>query len=420
MAMAPQALRGFRDFYPEDQFKINYLEDKIAAVCDLFGYQEFEGPAVESVDLYAAKSSEEIVSEQAFVFEDRGADKIALRPELTPTLARMVAAKQNELSFPIRWWSFGRFWRYERPQKGRGREFYQWNCDILGDDTITAEIEIIEIALRFFASLGLTAADCVLELSDRSYVSQLLETQGFTSDQTKNVFKLLDKAPKLDPEAFTQYAQELGFNQEQISFFQSLTSADSVLWRDSQRLTSIMEYFADTEWKEWVSPNLSIVRGFDYYTGIVFEVSDRTKAYRALLGGGRYSNLVAAMGGQPVSGIGFGMGDMALSAYLEDKNLMPEYAPSASSDICLIFLEDEGRTYAAQVATTWRQRGIAVTLTQSPASPSRGLKFASQNKFRYAGIIGSNEQAENTVTIKNLESGEQQTIPPEQVPSLLG
>ena len=136
--MATQGLRGFRDFYPEDQFKINFLRQKIAAVCDQFGYEEYEGPALEPMELYAAKSSEEIIRDQAFTFEDRGGEKIILRPELTPTLARMVAAKQRQLAVPLRWWSWGRFWRYERPQKGRGREFYQWNCDLICDDSVGA------------------------------------------------------------------------------------------------------------------------------------------------------------------------------------------------------------------------------------------------------------------------------------------
>src|SRR3989344_3766451 len=150
--MAVQALRGFRDYYPEDQAKIVYLRDKIAQICRSFGYEEFEGPAVEPLELYAAKSSDEIVREQAFTFKDRGDEDVTLRPELTPTLARMIAVKQNVLVFPVRWWSWGRFWRYERPQKGRSREFYQWNLDLLGPDSPEADAEILEIVIRFMMS----------------------------------------------------------------------------------------------------------------------------------------------------------------------------------------------------------------------------------------------------------------------------
>lgn len=408
--MAIQPLRGFRDFYPEDQARINYLRSKIAAVCDLFGYEEFEGPAIESFDLYAAKSSDEIVNEQAFTFEDRGGEKIALRPELTPTLARMVANKQQELVFPLRWWSFGRFWRYERPQKGRGREFYQWNCDLLGDDSINAEIEILSITVAFLQSLGLTKDDVVIEVSDRAFISEQLALVGIPGAQWGNVFKYLDRMAKLNSEEQAAFANELGIDREKVSDL--FSSAD--LWQQSPRLSEIVNA---PQLTGWVEPNLSIVRGFNYYTGVVFEVSDRAKQYRAMIGGGRYDNLVATVGGQPVSGIGFGMGDMVLALFLKENGKLPGYAPVARA--CVIPIDSSVSAYAQEVAATLRENGINTVTAPDSLGFSKGMKLATRKQIPYALLIGNDEATNQTVTVKNLTTGDQQTVGIKEVSNLL-
>lgn len=406
--MAIQSLRGFRDFYPEEQQKINYLRTKIAEVCNLFGYEKFEGPALEPFELYAAKSSDEIVNEQAFVFADRGGEKIALRPELTPTLARMVAKRQSQLAFPLRWWSFGRFWRYERPQKGRGREFYQWNCDILGGDSLHAQAEILEIIITFLQSLGLTAADCVIELSHRGLATQLLTQKGLSNEQIKPAFAFLDKLPKLDSSAQLECAKQFGLPPDSIETFHALT-ADSTLWKNHPEFNELMNRLQERGLSDWVTPNLSVVRGFTYYTGFVFEVSDRAKAFRALLGGGQYENLVAQVGGEPVPGIGFGMGDMVLLSLLERHNLLPTYLPPAK--VCVVGLGTDTLEYCQSVADELRQAQIATLFYGITNNLSHGLKHANQKHIPYVVLIGPDELANQTVTLKKLETSEQTTIP---------
>ncbi len=264
LRMAIQNLRGFRDFYPEDQAKITYLRTKIAQTCALFGYEEFEGPALEPFELYSAKSSDEIVNEQAFAFEDRGGERVVLRPELTPTLARMVATKQNELPLPIRWWSFGRFWRYERPQKGRGREFYQWNLDLLGDNTAQADAEILEILIKFLQSLGLTSQDVIFEINDRSFANELIEKNGIAASKSSAIFKFIDRLAKLDTEKQRAYAEELGITADEATLVIELFGPESTAWQDSPRITEVLALLKAKNLDGWVSPNLSIVRGFNY------------------------------------------------------------------------------------------------------------------------------------------------------------
>lgn len=400
--MTTQPLRGFRDFYPQDQFTITYLRDKIAETCRLYGYEEFEGPAVESFELYAAKSSDEIVNEQAFVFEDRGESRITLRPELTPTLARMVAAQQNTLTFPVRWWSFGRFWRYERPQKGRAREFYQWNLDLLGENSPAYDVEILEIIISFLRNLGLTEQDVVCEINDRSFVNDQLAKLGVDEKLWPNVFKYLDRAPKLTDDEKQAFAIKLNLD---LSLISSLVSNENA-WEQSERLTEIMARLTKKGLDGWIKPNISIVRGFTYYTGLVFEVSDRAKEYRALLGGGRYSNLVAAVGGKPIDGIGMGMGDMVIASFLEAKGLLPSY--TSPTDVCIVSLLDD-TTYTEQVADQLRKENLS-TVIFTTDNIGKGLKFANSKGIRSAVIIGPNEAETQTVTIKDLQTTEQQNL----------
>lgn len=404
--MAIQALRGFRDFYPEDQAIITYLKSKIAASCAKFGYEEFEGPMLEAFDLYVAKSSEEIVNEQAFNLEDRGGDRITLRPELTPTLARMVAAKQQQLTFPLRWWSFGRFWRYERPQKGRAREFYQWNLDLLGPNTADSDAEIIEVLIDFLQSVGLTSQDVVFELSDRSFAEQLLVQNSMSAEKTAAIFQLVDRLGKLNDEEKLTFGQARGLSEADVVKITELFSATSTAWEGSERIQALLTLFKSKGLESWVRPNLSIVRGFTYYTGLVFEVTVKTGQSRALLGGGRYSNLVADMGGQPVDGVGMGMGDMSVALFLAEKGLLPEYTTATKA--CVIGLGQDTAAFCQEIASTLRAVDIPTILYGTPENFGKGLKFAGNKKIPYAVLIGPDELLNKTVTLKNLETGEQE------------
>lgn len=406
--MNTQPLRGFRDYYPADQANINYLRATVSKTCRLYGYEEFEGPALESFNLYAAKSSDEIVAEQAFVFDDRGGEQITLRPELTPTLARMIANRQGELVLPIRWWSFGRFWRYERPQKGRLREFYQWNCDTIGDDTTSSEIGSLEVVIATLQTLGLTPADVVIDISDRALINQTLADNNITGDKLTAAFKLLDRLDKLSPDARDTYGRELGLSTKEIETILHLADPEADAWRQSSRLTEIFDVMAAKGLSDWVRPNLGLVRGFTYYTGFVFEVWDRDRQYRALMGGGRYANLVAAVGGQSLSAVGFAMGITPMLLFLESKGLLPAY--ESPTRACVICLDASALDYTRQIVRDLRTNDIGTIFYGVTTSPGNGIKFASRKTIPYAIVIGSNELREQQVTVKKLTTGEQLTI----------
>lgn len=408
-AMAVRQLRGFRDYYPENQAKIVYLRDKILKICRLFGYEEFEGPAVESYELYAAKSSDEIVANQAFTFKDRGDQDVALRPELTPTLARMIALKQNELVFPLRWWSWGPFWRYERPQQGRSREFYQWNLDLLGDDSPQADAEILTIAIQFMESLGLTSKDIVFELSDRGFVTEFLAQNGVDSTEIETIFKYLDRRPKLSDEEAIAFAVKLKLADSSVLLAQKLMSQNELASR-SNRLTQVMAILEADGLGDWVQTNLAIVRGFTYYTGIVFECSDRAKRLRTILGGGRYANLVASVGGRQISGIGMAMGDAVLTELLESKNLFPAYKNAPLSAVIVTL---EPTPLVTQTAKILRGANIATIIYTGEFS--KGLKFASRKDADFAVLIGPDEIAKRFVSVKRLATGEQQAVSPSEL-----
>src|SRR5712692_2022086 len=234
-----QTVKGTRDFYPEAMAQRNWLYANMRAAAQLFGYQEYDGPFLETLDLYAARSGEELVREQAFVFNDRGGDSVTLRPELTPSLARMVATRQGRLPRPIRWWSFGPFWRYERPQKGRSREFFQWNVDLLGVESPAADAEMAGVAVRFFRLVGLSASEVKLQFNNRRLMDAEIAGLGL-ADKALSVFRLLDRRDKLKPEAWERYAEELGLSAAQLDGLRALL-ADRELWRKSAECQAFVE-----------------------------------------------------------------------------------------------------------------------------------------------------------------------------------
>ncbi|MDM7917084.1 MAG: ATP phosphoribosyltransferase regulatory subunit, partial [Candidatus Eisenbacteria bacterium] len=270
-----QAVKGTRDFYPELMAQRSWLYEKIRAVSRRFGYQEYEGPILEAIALYAAKSGDELVKEQAFVLKDRGGDELAMRPELTPTLARMVAARQAQLPRPIRWWSYGPFWRYERPQKGRTREFFQWNIDLLGTEDPRSDAELLAVAASFFLETGLTKDEIVLQVNNRRLMDGALARIGIATggEAKKSVFRLIDKRDKLPPDAWREYGLSLGLSEAQMDALGRLLT-DGDLWRASEELTVLFEMLEGYGVREMVAYEPSVIRGLDYYTGTVFEARD--------------------------------------------------------------------------------------------------------------------------------------------------
>jgi histidyl-tRNA synthetase len=256
-------VKGTRDFYPEEMAVRTWLYDAIRRVTEQFGYQEYEGPYLERIELYAAKSGDELVNQQAFVFSDRGGDQVTLRPELTPTLARMVAQKQNELAFPLRWWSFGPFWRYERPQKGRSREFFQWNIDIIGVNSPEADGEIVAVCAKFFESVGLDSAKVKILVNNRRLMDDQLAMAGIIGAQKRTAFQLIDRKDKLSAASWKEYALEQGLTTAQFEGIERILENKDI-WRNSDELCRLFMLMDRIGLADYIQYDPRIIRGLDY------------------------------------------------------------------------------------------------------------------------------------------------------------
>ncbi len=399
-------VKGARDFYPEQMALRNWLYTNMKAVSQKYGYQEYDGPFLETLELYAAKSGEELVKEQAFVFNDRGGEQITLRPELTPSLARMVATRAGGLPRPIRWWSFGPMWRYERPQKGRSREFFQWNIDLLGSDSIEADAEIAAIGAEFFRAIGLTPAEVKIQINNRKLIAEQIAALGI--GDIKPALRLIDRVDKLSPAAWAEYGLTQGLTAEQTSGVRAVLD-DKGLWRKSDELVRFFAILETMGVGEYFEYEPSVVRGLDYYTRTVMEARDRDGEFRAILGGGRYDNLVADVGGDRISGVGFAMGDMVIALVTAKYDKIPAFAKSPASALVTVFgagsLDD-----SLALARDLRAAGLAVELYPDPVKLDKQLKYADAQGIRAAVIIGPDEAATGKVTLKNLTTRTQLTV----------
>ncbi|UCH60317.1 MAG: histidine--tRNA ligase [Anaerolineales bacterium] len=410
MSSLIQSVKGTRDFYPEELAARRWLYKAIRSVSESFGYQEYEGPYLESIELYAAKSGDELVKEQSFVFPDRGGNLIALRPELTPTLARMVAQKQRQLVYPVRWWSFGPFWRYERPQKGRAREFFQWNIDLFGIESPEADAEIVAIAAGLFKKVGLTPDQVKILVNSRRLVSAELSALGIASEKQAEISRWIDRRAKMNTYAWEAYASELGLEAKQIiQIKEFLQNYDT--WKKSDDLS---RFFAGIEafgCRDYVDFDPNIVRGLDYYTGIVFEAIETDgEIRRSILGGGRYDNLLADVGGQPLPGVGFAMGDMVFSLVLEKHKLLPNFGNRPPAPI-LVTVFDESLLHASiSLAAELRSHGFDILNYPESEKLSKQLKFADRMGIKIAIFLGPDELAKNLITIKVLSTGQQYSL----------
>lgn len=412
-----QAVKGTRDFYPELMAVRTWLYRTVRAASEQFGYQEYEGPILETIELYAAKSGEELVKEQSFVLKDRGGDELTLRPELTPTLARMVAQRQRQLTPPIRWWSFGPFWRYERPQKGRTREFFQWNIDLIGAQSVQADAEIVAVGVEFFRRTGLTPAEVKIQVNNRRLMNAELQAMGIGPEMTLSVFRVIDKREKMRPADWEAYAAESGLSAAQIADLNQMLS-DRNLWRKSDELVEFFAALRDFGASDYVEFEPSIVRGLDYYTGIVFEARDRNEEGRAILGGGRYDNLLSDVGGEPLPGVGFAMGDVVIGLVLEKYGKLPRLHVSPTHVLVTVFdasLAAEARRLSCEL----RQAGLNVELYPEAARLNRQLKYADQHAIPFAIIIGPDEAAAGQVTLRDMRANQQQTVARNDVVAML-
>jgi len=411
-----QSLKGTRDFYPEEKAVQIWLYGKIREVSEEFGYQEWDGPFLEKIELYAAKSGEELVKEQAFVFPDRGGDLITLRPELTPTLARMVAQKQGELVYPLRWWSFGPFWRYERPQKGRTREFFQWNIDVIGTSNPESDAELLAIAAAFFQKVGLRPDQARIFVNNRRLMDAALGGLGIDPEIRARAIRLIDRQDKLRPEDWERYALEQGLSAEQLAGLKMLLT-DTELWRKSDELCRVFAVLEAMGLHDYVTFDARIIRGLDYYTGTVFEARDLDGG-RALLGGGRYDNLVGDVGGDPLPGVGFAMGDVMMTIVLEKYGLLPERSSSPAQVLVTLF--DESMLVGAyRLAAELRRTGVKAAVYPEPAKLMKQLKYADRLGIKLAVIVGPDEEAAGRVTLKDLAARTQESVTRAELADLL-
>jgi histidyl-tRNA synthetase len=416
-----QPLKGTRDFYPELMAIRTWLYNTVRQVSESFGYQEYEAPFLESIDLYAAKSGDELVKEQSYIFPDKSGDLITLRPELTPSLTRMIAQRQRQLTYPLRWWSFGPFWRYERPQKGRTREFFQWNIDLLGVDSAEADAEIITILATFFKTLGLKPQDVNIQVNDRHLMETELAGIGIPIANRSQVSRWIDRIDKLSPPEWENYGRDIGVNDTQLDAVKKMLHNDN-LWERSAELVRLFTALKAMEVSEYIKFNPAVVRGLDYYTGIVFEAFDLSGDIpRAIMGGGRYNNLLADVGGESLPATGFALGDVVISLILESKGLLPKNLGSSPASILVTVFDAERLITSLEFAAELRGVGLKVICYPEVAKLPKQFKYADRMRISTVTVIGPDEAANRQVTIKELSTGKQQTVSrSEAVKFLLG
>ena len=404
-----QTVKGTREFYPEDMALRKWLYGKISQVSQSFGYQEYDGPFLESIDLYAAKSGEELVKEQSFVFPDRGGNLITLRPELTPSLARMVAQRQNQLVYPLRWWSFGPFWRYEKPQKGRTREFFQWNIDLVGVDSPEGDAELIAIAAEFFKAVGLTSNEVKILVNDRRLMDAQIFKLGIDKpEDKKKMLGIIDRRDKLSAKEWETYVMESGFTNAQLEGLKTVLN-DKDLYRTSETMLQFFAALKALGVDQYVVYDPRVVRGLDYYTGVVFEARDVSESSRAILGGGRYDNLVGDVGGSPLAGVGFAMGDVVMPLILEQFGKLPQLVLNPAKVLVTVF-DENCLTYSLSIAAALRAAGINVVTYPEIAKIGKQFKYADRVGARYVIVAGPDERDAKVIQVKDMQNGEQNIV----------
>lgn len=415
--MAFQAYKGTRDFYPETMRLRNWISDAWRRVSERNGFEEYDAPILEALDLYTLKSGEEIV-EQLFSLTDRGGRSLAMRPEITPSLARMVAAKINTLPRPVKWFSVPRLFRAERPQKGRLREFFQWNVDIIGEDSVAADAECIFTLVDFLREVGLGPGEVYVGIGSRPLAVAALRQAGLPEDHIDTGLGLLDRRAKLPEDVFRQQAIDAGIAEEHLlalQAFQDATDDDSL--REAARSLG-----ADPdEWAGWLKPvrqlreileamgaweycrlDLHVVRGLAYYTGLVYEAFDISGHMRAIAGGGRYDNLLQLVGGPTVGATGFGMGDVVLGLLLQEHGKVPETVLRRGVEFFVIDADDSQRNGALNLVGRLRDMGYGAEYSFRQQNIGKQLKEANRRGAGQAVIV-----RDGSVAVKHLATGEQ-------------
>jgi histidyl-tRNA synthetase len=392
--LSTEPYKGVRDFYPEDQALLNYIIKTWRDTTERFGYVEYGASILESAELYRSKGAdnEEIIRDQSYTFTDRGEREVTLRPEMTPTVARMVAGKRRELGYPLRWYSVPNCFRYERPQRGRLREFWQLNADIFGTRSPAADAEIISLAYEIVRAFGGKPEDFEIRLGSRAYMESVAAELEL-DDATKNkMLELLDRRNKMPEAEFVKALDELGVPHGRV------LGGDTP--QDVADVLAVLESLGVPNAKY----DPSVVRGFAYYTGVVFEVFDtHPDNNRALFGGGRYDNLTQLFDDEPLPGIGFGMGDVTIRDFLDVRGLLPAYMPATK--VYIAVAAPEVATVALQLAGELRGQGVAVAVDFGERKLGDQIKVATKHRVPWLIVVGDNEISSGTFGVKNLDTG---------------
>jgi len=418
-------VKGTRDFYPDQMARRNWIIDGWKKVSQRNGFEEYDGPIFEHLQMYQIKSGQEIV-EQLFSLQDRGGRDLAIRPEITPTLARMVNQQINSLPRPIKWFAVPRLCRAERPQKGRLREFFQWNVDIIGEDRADADAEIIFTTLDYLRSVGLTAKDIRAKISSRRLLAAVLTAIGIPAEQLEPIYAVLDKKAKLPPEAFEEMLAKQVPDKDQagkIHQFMALDSVEGVaaivepneaLTKAVDEMRGVLAVLKAMGVAEFCAFDPGIVRGLAYYTGIVFEVHDIAGELRAICGGGRYDNLLRDFGGPAIAATGMGMGDCVLEILLEQRGLLETQIPKRGLEFFVALADPQLAEAIYEITARIRSQGHSANFSYKQGGLSKQLKEAAGQNAGRCVIVGQEYKDHRQVVVKDMAGGSQETVDVEQ------
>jgi len=417
--LATENYKGTRDFFPEDMKIRNYLFSVMKQVVRSYGYEEYDGPMIESLDLYRAKTGEEIVGKQIYDFVDKGGREVAIRPEMTPTVARMVASKLRELPRPIRWFSIPNLWRYEQPGHGRLREHWQLNVDLFGVNHHYAELEILSLACDILFAFGAPRDSFRVKVSHRALLDEFFnDGLKLKPEQAHEVSKILDKKNKITEEEYSASVKKAIpenpnavnlINEFLAAKISDLSKIGGVKPETIQVISNLFKDLENVGLADIVDFDPSVVRGFDYYTGFIFEIFDTSpKNKRSLYGGGRYDNLIGLFSNEELSGTGFGLGDVTLLNFLQTHDLLPNM--SNENTIFIPFLDEKNFLIGQTMATKIRKAGLSVDLALTNQKVGKQLAYAEKKGYRWILLLGEEEISKNIVTLKDMVNRSQEEI----------
>jgi histidyl-tRNA synthetase len=409
-----QPYKGARDFYPEDKATQKWMFEKWRRVVERYGYVEYDAPILEPTDLYLMKGNEEIIREQTYTFNDRGDRSVTIRTEMTPSVSRMVAARRQELAYPVRWYSIPNLWRYERMQRGRLREFWQLNVDMFGVESDAAELEMIQIIDDLFQAFKAKRSDYVIKLNSRILISEILRIIGLDAVQTDAAIRLIDRLKKIPAVEFAQSLDEITSSKEKSKTIVHLLGVREIadLPKELLELPSVIKLDKIVETCRSLGLrnvvfDITLMRGFDYYTDIVFEAFDTNpENIRSILGGGRYDGLVGQMGVEPVPTIGFAAGDVVFADFLQTHKLIPTI--KLPVEVQMLIRDSSATDGAQKAARELREIGVNVSVDYSGKKIDKQLKNAAKSGVRYVLFVGDEEISTELYTLKDLKTGKEE------------